>query len=137
MIHIVASLAHTAAAIADQGRNQGCMDCEPPAIGTFRTFAIYAGSIICLGCVAFAGLRLRSRRFQDATPAIMGLVWGVFFLVSGLWLPDNALSIFVGVGYGASVLFVIGLVAWKAFGLSRRLIQSLRRPAISFSKDTL
>jgi hypothetical protein len=35
---------------------------------TFKTFAIYAGAVICLGGLIFAGIRMMSGRFQATTP---------------------------------------------------------------------
>ena len=37
-------------------------------MGTFKTFAMYAGAVICLGGLIFAGIRMMSGRFQDAIP---------------------------------------------------------------------
>ncbi len=48
-------------------------------MGTFKTFAEYAGAVICLGCLIFAGIRIMTGRFQDAIPALFGaavLGWG-------------------------------------------------------------
>jgi hypothetical protein len=33
-------------------------------MGTFETFAIYAGAVICFGGLIFAGIRMLSGRFQ-------------------------------------------------------------------------
>ena len=37
-------------------------------MGTFKTFAVYAGAVICFGGLIFAGIRMMSGRFQDAIP---------------------------------------------------------------------
>ena len=41
-------------------------------MGTFKTFAIYAGAVICFGGLIFAGIRMMSGRFQDAIPGLFG-----------------------------------------------------------------
>jgi hypothetical protein len=41
-------------------------------MGTFKTFAIYAGAVICFGGLIFAGIRMLSGRFQDAIPGLFG-----------------------------------------------------------------
>src|SRR5215469_8641954 len=53
-------------------RAQGTMDFSgaQPLMGTFRTFAMYAGAVICLGGLIFAGIRMMSGRFQDAIPGL-------------------------------------------------------------------
>jgi hypothetical protein len=45
---------------------QGTMDFSGATtlMGTFKTFAIYAGAIICFGGLIFAGIRMMSGRFQ-------------------------------------------------------------------------
>jgi hypothetical protein len=45
---------------------QGTMDFSgaQTLMGTFKTFAIYAGAIICFGGLIFAGIRMMSGRFQ-------------------------------------------------------------------------
>src|SRR5258708_9542902 len=47
---------------------QGTMDFSgaQTLMGTFKTFAIYAGAVICFGGLIFAGIRMMSGRFQDA-----------------------------------------------------------------------
>jgi hypothetical protein len=37
-------------------------------MGTFKTFAIYAGAVICFGGLIFAGIRMMSGRFQFTLP---------------------------------------------------------------------
>ena len=57
---------------------QGTMD-FPGAqtlISTFKTFAMYAGAVICLGGLIFAGIRMMSGRFQDAIPGLFGALFG-------------------------------------------------------------
>jgi ParB family chromosome partitioning protein len=47
---------------------QGTMDFSgaQTLMGTFKTFAMYAGAVICLGGLIFAGIRMMTGRFQDA-----------------------------------------------------------------------
>ncbi len=43
---------------------------------TFKTFALYAGAVICLGSLIFAGIRMMGGRFQDAIPGLFGALFG-------------------------------------------------------------
>jgi hypothetical protein len=43
---------------------------------TFKTFAIFAGAVICFGGLIFAGIRMMSGRFQDAIPGLFGALFG-------------------------------------------------------------
>ena len=63
-----ASLAHA----------QGTMDFSGATtlMSTFKTFAIYAGAVICFGGLIFAGIRMMSGRFQDAIPGLFGALFG-------------------------------------------------------------
>ena len=45
-------------------------------MGTFKTFAIYAGAVICFGGLIFAGIRMMAGRFQDAIPGLFGALFG-------------------------------------------------------------
>ncbi len=45
-------------------------------MGTFKTFAMYAGDVICLGRLSFAGIRMMSGRFQDPIPGLFGALFG-------------------------------------------------------------
>src|SRR6202021_3553129 len=60
---------------------QGTMDFSgaQTLMGTLKTFAIYAGAVICFGGLIFAGIRMMTGRFQDAIPGLFGAVcgWGV------------------------------------------------------------
>ena len=53
---------------------QGTMDFSgaQTLMTTFKTFAMYAGAVICLGGLIFAGIRMMSGRFQDAIPGLFG-----------------------------------------------------------------
>jgi hypothetical protein len=57
---------------------QGTMDFSgaQTLMGTFKTFAVYAGAIICFGGLIFAGIRMMSGRFQDAIPGLFGALFG-------------------------------------------------------------
>lgn len=57
---------------------QGTMDFSgaQTLMGTFKTFAMYAGAVICLGGLIFAGIRMMSERFQDAIPGLFGALFG-------------------------------------------------------------
>jgi len=57
---------------------QGTMDFSgaQTLMGTFKTFAMYAGAVICLGGLIFAGIRMLTGRFQDAIPGLFGALFG-------------------------------------------------------------
>jgi hypothetical protein len=57
---------------------QGTMDFSgaQTLMGTFKTFCIYAGAVICFGGLIFAGIRMMSGRFQDAIPGLFGALFG-------------------------------------------------------------
>src|SRR6201998_2117682 len=57
---------------------QGTMDFSgaQTLMSTFKTFAMYAGAVICLGGLIFAGFRMMSGRFQDAIPGLFGALFG-------------------------------------------------------------
>ena len=61
---------------------QGTMDFSgaQTLMGTFKTFAIYAGAVICFGGLIFAGIRMLSGRFQDAIPGLFGALFGAGIL---------------------------------------------------------
>lgn len=55
----------------------------------FQTFAMYAGAVICLGSLIFAGIRLMSGRFQDAIPGLFGALFGAGVLGWGAgWISS-------------------------------------------------
>lgn len=64
--------------IASAAHAQGTMDFSgaQTLMGTFKTFAIYAGAVICFGGLIFAGIRMMSGRFQDAIPGLFGALFG-------------------------------------------------------------
>jgi hypothetical protein len=57
---------------------QGTMDFSgaQTLMGTFKTFAVYAGAVICFDGLIFAGIRMMSGRFQDAIPGLFGALFG-------------------------------------------------------------
>jgi hypothetical protein len=57
---------------------QGTMDFSgaQTLMGTFKTFAVYAGAVICFGGLIFAGIRMMGGRFQDAIPGLFGALFG-------------------------------------------------------------
>ena len=68
LVLVFASVAHA----------QGTMDFSgaQTLLGTFKTFAVYAGAVICFGGLIFAGIRMMSGRFQDAIPGLFGALFG-------------------------------------------------------------
>ena len=67
-----------ALSLATAAHAQGSMDFSGATtlMGTFKTFAIYAGAVICFGGLIFAGIRMMSGRFQDAIPGLFGALFG-------------------------------------------------------------
>ena len=67
-----------ALAFAGVAHAQGTMDFSgaQTLMTTFKTFAIYAGAVICFGGLIFAGIRMMSGRFQDAIPGLFGALFG-------------------------------------------------------------
>jgi hypothetical protein len=63
---------------ASAAHAQGTMDFSgaQTLMGTFKTFAIYAGAVICFGGLIFAGIRMLSGRFSDAIPGLFGALFG-------------------------------------------------------------
>ena len=57
---------------------QGTMDFSGATtlMDTFKTFAMYAGAVICLGGLIFAGIRMMTGRFQDAIPGLFSTLFG-------------------------------------------------------------
>lgn len=67
-----------ALAFSTAAHAQGTMDFSGATtlMTTFKTFAIYAGAIICFGGLIFAGIRMMSGRFQEAIPGLFGALFG-------------------------------------------------------------
>ena len=78
--HAIRVMAPTLVALtfASAAHAQGTMDFSgaQTLMGTFKTFAIYAGAVICFGGLIFAGIRMMSGRFQDAIPGLFGALFG-------------------------------------------------------------
>ena len=57
---------------------QGQMDFSGATtlMNTFKTFAIYAGAVICFAGLIFAGIRMLSGRFSEAIPGLFGALFG-------------------------------------------------------------
>src|SRR6202789_2017037 len=72
---------------------QGTMDFSgaQTLMGTFKTFAVYAGAVICFGGLIFAGVRMMSGKFQDAIPGLFGALFGAGVLGWGAgWIGPPA-----------------------------------------------
>ena len=80
LAHALRVMAPTLVALtfASAAHAQGTMDFSgaQTLMGTFKTFAIYAGAVICFGGLIFAGIRMMSGRFQDAIPGLFGALFG-------------------------------------------------------------
>ncbi len=78
--HAIRAIAPTLIALSFAGvaHAQGTMDFSgaQTLMTTFKTFAIYAGAVICFGGLIFAGIRMMSGRFQDAIPGLFGALFG-------------------------------------------------------------
>jgi hypothetical protein len=70
--------AFVALSFAGVAHAQGTMDFTGATtlMTTFKTFAIYAGAVICFGGLIFAGIRMLSGRFSDAIPGLFGALFG-------------------------------------------------------------
>ena len=57
---------------------QGTMDFSgaQTLMSTFKTFAMYAGAVICLGGLIFAGIRMMTGRLAEAIPGLFGALFG-------------------------------------------------------------
>ena len=78
-------------AVSSAAHAQGSIDMSGATnvMNTFKTFALYAGAVICLGSLIFAGIRLMSGRFQDAIPALFGALFGAGVLGWGAgWISS-------------------------------------------------
>ena len=76
---------------ASAAHAQGTMDFSgaQTLMGTFKTFAVYAGAVICFGGLIFAGIRMMSGRFQDAIPGLFGALFGAGVLGWGAGWIDS------------------------------------------------
>jgi hypothetical protein len=80
LLSAIRTMAPTLLALSFAGvaHAQGTMDFSGATtlMTTFKTFAIYAGAVICFGGLIFAGIRMMSGRFQDAIPGLFGALFG-------------------------------------------------------------
>ena len=77
----ISSVAHAQASIDMSGATT--------VMNSFKTFALYAGAVICLGSLIFAGIRMMSGRFQDAIPGLFGALFGAGVLGWGTgWITS-------------------------------------------------
>jgi len=80
LLSAIRTMAPTILALSFAGvaHAQGTMDFSGATtlMTTFKTFAIYAGAVICFGGLIFAGIRMMSGRFQDAIPGLFGALFG-------------------------------------------------------------
>ena len=80
LLSAIRTMAPTLCALSFVGvaHAQGTMDFSGATtlMTTFKTFAIYAGAVICFGGLIFAGIRMMSGRFQDAIPGLFGALFG-------------------------------------------------------------
>ena len=84
LLSAIRTMAPTLLALSFAGvaHAQGTMDFSGATtlMTTFKTFAIYAGAVICFGGLIFAGIRMMSGRFQDAIPGLFGALFGAAVL---------------------------------------------------------
>ncbi|MGI4827108.1 MAG: TrbC/VirB2 family protein [Janthinobacterium lividum] len=86
-----AALLMLAFAVASVAHAQGSLDMSgaTSVMNTFKTFALYAGAVICLGSLIFAGIRMMGGRFQDAIPGLFGALFGAGVLGWGAgWISS-------------------------------------------------
>lgn len=82
-------LAFTVSSIAHAQSGSIDMSGATTVMNTFKTFALYAGAVICLGGLIFAGIRMMSGRFQDAIPGLFGALFGAGVLGWGAgWISS-------------------------------------------------
>lgn len=78
-------------AVSSVAHAQGSIDMSGATnvMNTFKAFAMYAGAVICLGGLIFAGVRMMSGRFQDAIPGLFGALFGAGVLGWGAgWISS-------------------------------------------------
>jgi hypothetical protein len=78
-------------AMSSVAHAQGSIDMSGATnvLNSFKTFAEYAGAVICFGSLIFAGIRLMSGRFQEAIPALFGALFGAGVLGWGAgWISS-------------------------------------------------
>ncbi len=81
LVMAASSVAHAQGTITFDGATN--------AMNSFKTFAMYAGAICCLGGLIFAGIRMMGGRFQDAIPGLFGALFGAGVLGWGAgWITS-------------------------------------------------
>ncbi len=76
---------------ASMAHAQGSIDMSGATtlMNTFKTFAMYAGAVICLGSLIFAGIKIMSGNFQQAIPGLFGALFGAGVLGWGAgWISS-------------------------------------------------
>jgi hypothetical protein len=77
---------------------QGTMDFSgaQTLMGTFKTFAVYAGAVICFGGLIFAGIRMMSGRFPGCYPRTLRRTircWSAWMGRGMDWLTHRAIDV--------------------------------------------
>ena len=101
---------------------QGTMDFSgaQTLMGTFKTFAVYAGAVICFGGLIFAGIRMMSGRFQDAIPGLFGALFGAGVLGWGAgWIGAPGGPRSVGARYHPTDLRAVQLERSRRTNVAR------------------
>ncbi len=81
MTLVFAAAAHAQGTIDFSGANT--------LLGSFKTFAIFAGAIIAFGSLIFAGIRMMGGRINDAVPGLFGALFGAAVLGWGAgWISS-------------------------------------------------
>lgn len=78
-------------ALSNVAHAQGSIDMSGATnvLNTFKTFAAYAGAVICFGGLIFAGIRMMGGRYQDAIPGLFGALFGAGVLGWGTgWISS-------------------------------------------------
>ena len=78
-------------AVATAAQAQGTVDMSGATnlMNTFKTFAIYAGAVICFGSLIFAGIKMMSGNFSQAIPGLFGALFGAGVLGWGAgWISS-------------------------------------------------
>lgn len=58
-------------------------------MNSFKTFAMYAGAVVCLGSLIFAGIRLMSGNIQQGVAGLFGALFGAGVLGWGMgWISS-------------------------------------------------
>jgi hypothetical protein len=82
-------LAFTVSTIAHAQTGSIDMSGATNVMNTFKTFAEYAGAVICLGSLIFAGIKMMGGNFQQAIPGLFGALFGAGVLGWGAnWISS-------------------------------------------------